>query len=138
MRENIAANHKNNKGLLLKCTALQENVNYFRAECQAVTFKYEVMKKRLSEEKKARKSDAITHQNRIAGLNSQIQMLTLGHMQGNKSGAPMAGIYAGQMAAMMPMMQPVQVTTGAVDASDTESVELPSTLANKFRKPSNE
>ena len=128
MPHRIAANHKNNKGLLLKCTALQENVNYFWAEHQAVTFKYEIVKKRLCEEKKGRKTDARNYENRIAALNAQIQMLTIGHMQGGRSGGPAGGMYAGQMAAMIPLMNQQMSAPRADVYSDVESVDLPPTF----------
>ena len=77
IKENIAANHKNSRGLLLKVSCLEKNVAYYKSESTAAEYKYEVMKSKFRQERKAHKTSNAKHEATIAQLTQQVSCLMM-------------------------------------------------------------
>ena len=130
IKRNIEANHKNNRGLLLKVSCLEKNVEYYKSEATAIGYKYEIMKTKYRQERKARKTETAKNQTTITTLQQQVSYFMMNSgASTSKSAMPYNPM------SMLPFQMPPMLPHQAPDVSSDESVILPDGLKNRNEKP---
>ena len=98
-----------------------------------MTYKYEMSKGKLKEERRARKAEKAQLTQQISMLNQQMQQVMLSNLGGKQSSMPV-NPFAMFASMQMPTAQPIAVKA---DSDSDVSVDVPDRLKNTFKKSKN-
>ena len=134
-RTNKTLNHSEKKGLVHKCEKLENGMKFYKSECDILSYKYDMVKGKLKEEKKARTAEKLASKQQIQLLTQQLQQCMYSSFA-TKGGVPMPMPGANPFAMFPQLSVPVPATIS--DTESVESIDVPARLKNANKKPENE